>query len=113
MSAKSEQNMARNPRSGSVWRRVRAEIVAEATYCGICRKPLCPERKPPDPLSTSVDHIIPLTCNGSLLDKNNLGATHLRCNQSRGKGRRRKKHTRPQSTRPANIPKTRKTSQDW
>lgn len=55
-----------------------------ATICALCGMPLDKSLKYPDPMSISIDHIIPVTYGGkSTLD--NLQATHLICNKSKGK----------------------------
>lgn len=51
--------------------------------CGICREPLDQTRRHPDPLSQSLDHIIPLILGGSH-EQSNLQWTHLRCNIRKG-----------------------------
>lgn len=109
-----EWDMARSQgRTGSQWRRVRAQVIASATHCGICGKPLVPDAKWPHPLSTSVDHIIPLVCGGQPLDINNLRATHLKCNMKRGKGHRPKKSKPLTPNKKPVIDKARRTSENW
>jgi hypothetical protein len=59
-----------------------------------CQIPACqcpagrainPKLRNPDPWSASIDHIIPLSLNGSD-DARNKRASHLRCNAARGAG---------------------------
>jgi len=50
--------------------------------CGICRKPVSRERRHPDPLCASLDHVIPVSKGGSN-DPWNLRLTHLKCNLER------------------------------
>lgn len=55
-----------------------------ATVCALCGMPLDKSLKYPDPMSTSIDHILPVTLGGrSTID--NLQATHLICNKQKGK----------------------------
>lgn len=55
-----------------------------ATICALCGMPLDKSLKYPNPLSISIDHIIPVALGGrSTLD--NLQATHLICNKEKGK----------------------------
>ena len=51
-----------------------------ATVCALCGMPLDKSLKYPDPLSISIDHILPVALGGkSTID--NLQATHLICNK--------------------------------
>lgn len=52
-------------------------------YCGLCHLPLDRSLVYPDPLSKSVDHIIPLV-RGGAHEQTNLQWTHLRCNVLKG-----------------------------
>lgn len=55
-----------------------------ATVCALCGMPIDKSLKYPDPMSISIDHIIPVTLGGkSTLD--NLQAAHLVCNKAKGK----------------------------
>lgn len=55
-----------------------------ATVCALCGMPFDKTLKYPHPMSISIDHIIPVTLGGkSTID--NLQATHLICNKSKGK----------------------------
>lgn len=51
--------------------------------CGICGDPVGRDVPWPDPLSPSLDHVIPLT-KGGLHDPANVQLAHLRCNVSKG-----------------------------
>lgn len=61
----------------------RQRILASASVCGICGKPLVPEAKSPDPLATEVDHIVPLNRGGHPSDISNLQAVHRWCNRQK------------------------------
>ena len=55
-----------------------------ATVCALCGMPLNKSLRYPDPMSISIDHIIPVALGGkSTLD--NLQPTHLICNKNKGK----------------------------
>ena len=47
--------------------------------CGICGDPVDPELKYPDPLSKSLDHIVPIAWGGAHSSEN-AQLAHLRCN---------------------------------
>lgn len=67
-----------------IYKRNRSILRKTATVCALCGLPLDNTLKHPDPMSTSVDHIIPVALGGrSSLD--NLQATHLICNMRKGK----------------------------
>lgn len=51
--------------------------------CGICGGRIDRSRSHPDPLSLSVDHIVPVALGGDN-DDSNLQAAHLRCNLAKG-----------------------------
>lgn len=52
-------------------------------FCGICSGPMDRDLAYPDPMSKSVDHIIPLARGGSH-EHSNLQWAHLRCNIGKG-----------------------------
>lgn len=55
-----------------------------ATVCALCGMPFDKSLRYPHPMSISIDHIIPVALGGrSTID--NLQATHLICNKSKGK----------------------------
>jgi hypothetical protein len=51
--------------------------------CGICSNPVDPEAKWPDPMSVSLDHIIPVSWGGRH-SRDNAQCSHLRCNVRKG-----------------------------
>lgn len=51
--------------------------------CPLCALPILPELVAPDPMSRSLDHIIPLA-RGGTHEQSNLQWTHLRCNLRKG-----------------------------
>jgi hypothetical protein len=85
-----------NNRAHRLQRRLRDRIGAEVKagylfaeicmrdqwHCGICRKVVDKTSQYPDPMSPSLDHILPV-CQGGDNDLSNLRLTHLICNQRR------------------------------
>lgn len=51
--------------------------------CHICERPIPRDAKYPDPLSPSLDHVIPVSRGGEH-SRANTAASHLRCNLSKG-----------------------------
>lgn len=56
-------------------------ILATQSICGICGKPVDKTLKAPDPMSATVDHIIPISRNGHPSDLSNLQLAHRACNR--------------------------------
>ena len=54
--------------------------------CGICRRAISPGLAYPDPMSVSLDHIVPISRGGGHT-RANTRASHLSCNVRRGIGR--------------------------
>lgn len=59
-------------------------ILATQTVCAICGKPVDKTLKAPDPMSASVDHIIPIAKGGHPCDLDNLQLAHRSCNRAKG-----------------------------
>lgn len=79
--------MAKNAgRSGSRWRRLKAEVRARRGPCCRCGQRIDYALTYPDPASFSVDHYpYPLSSHPHLAeDPANLSAAHLHCNKSAG-----------------------------
>lgn len=51
--------------------------------CGLCDEPVPPEAVYPDPLSASLDHVVPLSLGGAH-SLENVQLSHLRCNVRKG-----------------------------
>lgn len=67
-----------------IYKHNRAILRKTSTVCALCGMPLDKTLKFPHPMSISIDHIIPVAVGGrSTID--NLQATHLICNKSKGK----------------------------
>ncbi len=59
-------------------------ILSRDEVCALCGMPVDKSRKFPDPLSASVDHIIPVSKGGHPSALDNLQLTHLICNEVKG-----------------------------
>ncbi len=59
-------------------------VLAQGEVCAICGLPVNKHLRFPDPMSPSVDHIIPVSKGGHPSDLSNLQLTHLICNQVKG-----------------------------
>ena len=62
---------------------VRVLLDLQGGVCFLCSQPISSDIKHPDPMSLSLDHIMPLV-NGGLHSYENCAATHLRCNLVKG-----------------------------
>lgn len=60
--------------------RNRRKIYATQSVCGICGKPVDMSLRYPNPMSKTVDHIIPINRGGHPSDLDNLQLAHLACN---------------------------------
>lgn len=60
--------------------RNRKKIYATQTVCGICGKPVDMSLRYPNPMSKTIDHIIPINRGGHPSDIENLQLAHLTCN---------------------------------
>jgi 5-methylcytosine-specific restriction endonuclease McrA len=78
-----------DPRRTYKWKRLRKLLVRNATACAICGFPLLQGARARSPLTTTVDHIIPLALGGDPYARSDLRTVHYRCNSARGAGRRR------------------------
>ena len=59
-------------------------VLAEGTVCALCGMPIDKKKRFPDPMSATVDHIIPVAKGGHPSDLQNLQIAHLICNQIKG-----------------------------
>lgn len=55
----------------------------DAWTCQLCEAPVDPSLRHPDPMSASIDHIVPLALGGAHV-RENVQLAHLRCNISKG-----------------------------
>jgi 5-methylcytosine-specific restriction endonuclease McrA len=66
-------------RSGSTWRRLRAQILESSDVCWLCGR-----NQPP---ADTVDHVLPLSIYPELAhDLSNLRPAHRTCNSRKGAG---------------------------
>lgn len=63
--------------------RNRKKILATQEVCALCGKVVDKNLKFPNPLSPSIDHIIPIAKGGHPAALENLQLTHLKCNQAK------------------------------
>ncbi|MBB4783785.1 HNH endonuclease [Streptomyces rapamycinicus] len=76
--------MASNPRNGRPYRRLVAEVKAQSMPCWICGHDIDPTLDARNTWSFTLDHAVPLSRGGSLLDPSNARSAHRRCNSARG-----------------------------
>jgi 5-methylcytosine-specific restriction endonuclease McrA len=58
-------------------------ILATQSICAICGRPVNKSLKYPDPMSPTVDHIIPVSKNGDPVSLDNLQLAHRICNRQK------------------------------
>lgn len=75
-------------RSGATWRRLVEQVkLTQPHICYLCSKPIDLSLHHFDPLSFTVDHVIPIAEDPSRAeDPTNLRPAHRRCNSSKGVG---------------------------
>ncbi len=59
-------------------------ILATQELCAICGQPVDKTLKSPDPMSATIDHIIPIAKGGHPSDMANLQLAHRMCNRAKG-----------------------------
>lgn len=79
------QNIRLNKVAGhrTVYDSNKAKLLKTQDICGICGKPIDKNIKYPDPMSATVDHIIPISKGGHPSDINNLQLAHFCCNRQK------------------------------
>lgn len=63
-----------------VYERNRKRIFAMYNTCALCGRPVDFSLKYPDPMSATIDHIVPISLGGSPIDLENLQLAHSACN---------------------------------
>ena len=76
--------MAGNPRNGRPYRRFVDWLRAQRLPCWLCGHDIGYGLDAKHPMSFTLDHLVPLSRGGQLLDKANARPAHRRCNSSRG-----------------------------
>lgn len=73
-------------RTGRPWRRVREQVLDHCNICWLCGEWIDRSIPAPDPMSASVDHVVPLSEGEHVdpLDPAYLRPAHFGCNSSRG-----------------------------
>lgn len=71
----------RSTANRSLWEHNKKVILATQTVCGICGQPVDKSLKYPDPMSATVDHIIPVSRHGDPVALDNLQLAHRYCNR--------------------------------
>lgn len=74
----------RDPSKRAMWEHNKKIILTTQSICGICGKPVDKSLKYPDPMSATVDHIIPVSRNGDPTSLDNLQLAHRYCNRQKG-----------------------------
>lgn len=67
----------------SAFEKNKKKILATQSVCAICGKPVDFSLKFPDPLSATIDHIIPIEKGGHPSDISNLQLAHFCCNRAK------------------------------
>jgi 5-methylcytosine-specific restriction endonuclease McrA len=76
--------VASNPRNGRPYRRLVADLKRRGDPCWLCGCPIPPGLDARHPMSFTLDHVVPLSRGGPLLDPANARAAHRRCNSAKG-----------------------------
>lgn len=71
----------KDPSKRMLWENNKKIILATQSICGICGQPVDKSLKYPDPMSPTVDHIIPVSRHGDPTSLDNLQLAHRRCNR--------------------------------
>lgn len=76
---------AADPRGTQAWRRLCAQVYAEEAYCWICQGWVDQALPREDPMSRTVDHVVPVARGGPAIpDRAGVRLAHRRCNSARG-----------------------------
>lgn len=71
----------RAPGTRAQWEHNKKIILSTQSICGICGRPVDKSLKYPDPMSPTVDHIIPVSKRGDPVALENLQLAHRYCNR--------------------------------
>jgi 5-methylcytosine-specific restriction endonuclease McrA len=86
----------RNPRNGRPYRRLCAAVRAQGGPCWRCGHNIDDTLPATSAWSWTLDHLVPLSKGGSLLDPANARPAHRHCNSARGN---RTEHAQPRPSR--------------
>lgn len=94
---------APDPRTSSAYRKFRDEFCAPklGARCWLCGELIHYHQRPRHRLGPSLDHLVPLSRGGSLLDPSNARLAHYGCNCARGNGLSRRGNPRTDPYRKA------------
>lgn len=70
--------------NGAKWRALQRRVRARMDPCALCGEAIDYGLPPGDPMSFTIDHIVPISRGGGVYDPENCQAAHLRCNQAKG-----------------------------
>lgn len=90
----------------------RRKVLATQKICGICGRPVDFELKYPDPMSATVDHIIPIDRGGHPSALENLQLAHLACNREKSNKLTAENKIKEQ-VKPTNTNRDLPWSMDW
>ena len=71
----------KNPALRAQYEHNKKIILSTQSVCGICGKPVDKSLRYPDPMSPTVDHIIPVSKHGDPISLDNLQIAHRYCNR--------------------------------
>lgn len=71
----------RNPAIRAQWEHNKKIVLSTQSICGICGQPVDKSLRYPDPMSATVDHIIPVSKRGDPVSLDNLQLAHRYCNR--------------------------------
>ncbi|OLU40452.1 HNH endonuclease [Erysipelotrichaceae bacterium NYU-BL-E8] len=84
------------------YERNRKKILMSQNICALCGKPVDKSLKYPDPMSATIDHIIPIDRGGHPADIDNLQLAHMKCNRDKSNNLQTEQQTSQVSNR--NLP---------
>lgn len=76
--------MAGDPRNGRPYRRLVDQVRDQRMPCWLCGHNIDYQLDPRHRMSFTLDHLVPISRGGSLLDPANARAAHRACNSSKG-----------------------------
>lgn len=80
---KKKMNSLRYGTHEGAYKKNKKRIFATQSICGICGRPVDFSLKYPNPLSATIDHIVPVAKGGHPSDIDNLQLAHFSCNRQK------------------------------